>query len=331
MVKLDSFRIKMPAGDCLLSINESRLNSRQEHSRQLDRSTRDDWYVNNPALGIKSITLDKLKDEVLVEGSAKSLTDQYFDLININTVERVFRAINDTGCIKVDVPKAIGASELLRVDTTQNLILPRSSLTYVNSLNQIRLDGKYEVHPYRRSTNTGITFHGRQKSFKERQIFYDKLAEIQRDTNLIQVVGWNKLEAQFKGVLRVESNFTELRKIREYCGGRSSLLAVLQADTKPNYSLFKKISGKTTALPLFTEYEGFKLMDIEKIEGRKKIIMDLNFDIDLIYQFINSKVGGNNSKYKKEYRQLALQMSAGRDCINLNKHVQEIEEQLQAA
>ena len=331
MLRIDSFKIKIPVADCLLSFDEGKLNSRQEYDRQLGRFTKNDLSIANPALGLKSITYDLLRQEIFIEGSAKALGDQYYELININTVERLFGGINDTGCIRLNVPDAIAFSELLKVDTTQNLILPSSSLTYVNSLNEIRLNSKYQVDPFRKSSNTGIVFKGKQTSFKERQIFYDKSAEIRRDDKLIQAVGLNKLEAQFKGVLRVESNFTQLRKIKEYCGGRSNLLAVLQADAKPNYSLFKKIAGKTNSIPLFSEYEGYKLMEIEKLEGRKKIIADLNFDLDLINQFIDSRVGGNNSKYKRQYRELAQQLSGGKSIISINKHIQEIEDQLQVA
>lgn len=331
MVRLDSFRIIMPASDCLLEVNRGKLSTRSDCHDQSGRYKKNELYVAGPALGIKSITYDLLSDNVYVEGSAKALGDQYYDLINIDTVERLIEGINDTGCIKLNVPGAIAASELLKVDTTQNLILPSSSLMYVNSLNEIRLNSKYQVDPFRRRTNTGIVFKGKQTSFKERQIFYDKLVEIRKDEELIKVVGWNKLEAQFKGVLRVESNFTAKQKIRDYCGGRSNLLAVLQADAKPNYSLFRKIAGKTNSIPLFSEYEGYKLMDIEKLEGRKKIIADLNFDPDLINQFIDSRVGGNNSRYKREYRELAQQLSGGKNIISINRHIQEIEDQLQVA
>lgn len=328
MIRGDSFKLKIP-DDFLLSWDGSKLRSSSEVYQ--DRTVKHCRYASNVGLGLKSITHNLITKELILEGSAKALQDQYFDLINENTVERLFRAYNDTGCITLDIPRAIDHSELLRFDTTQNLVLPDPGISYVNSLNHVRLDVRYNVEPYKKKDNTGIVFMGKQKSFKERQVFYDKLLDVRKDKDLIKAVGLSTLEKQFTGVLRVESNFTQLRKIREYCGGSSNLLHVLRSKANPNHSIFKKITNRYTSLSLFEDYEGYKLMDIEKLEGRKKIVRDLGYDMDLINQFIDSKVAGNNSKYRREYKAVIKSELAGTNIFQINSHLEQIEAQLKVA
>jgi len=329
MIRLDSFKLKLP-DDCLRDYDINKLKTSTEVFQ--GRTVKDVRYVSNPALGVKSITHNLLTKELILEGSAKALKDQYFDLININTVERLFGSFNDTSCITLDIGKAVEQAELLRVDTTQNLRLPESGITYVNSLNHVRLDVKYQVEPYRKNDNTGIVFMGKQTSFKERQVFYDKLLDVRKDKDLIKAVGYSNLERQFTGVLRAESNFTKLSKIRDYCGGSTNLLQVLKSRSTPNYSIFKKITNRYTSIPLFEDYDdSVKLMDIEKLEGRKKIVKDLGYDLDLIYQFIDSKVKGGNGRYKKQYREVVANELSGTSIVTINSHLQQIEAQLQVA
>ena len=60
------------------------------------------------------------------------------------------------------------------------------------------------------------------------------------------------------------------------------------------------------------DYEGMRLSEIEKIEGRKRIIEKCNFDMKVVRRFIKSKLseGTNAKKYYKPYKDLLAKMLA---------------------
>ena len=130
---------------------------------------------------------------------------------------------------------------------------------------------------------------------------------------------------------RQEINIAQLRKIRELCGGENSLLSVLKSDANPNLYLYNKVKSKSVNLELFSQFEGMPFYQVEKLMGQQQIIKELQYDMDLIYQFIDGRVRGNTSRYKRRYRSLCYEMQQGRaDAIN-NDLLIEIEQQLKVA
>ena len=184
-------------------------------------------------------------------------------------------------------------------------------------MSYLPITDKYNVGRYKGVGNRGVVFAGTQKTFKERQIFYDKLKDIFRDKELRKVVPGATLEKQFTNVLRVETNFTDFKHIRKYFNSDNKLIQMLKSEATPNLSVFDKITTKVPIdLRIFKEWEGLKFYEIEKLEGRKHIIQLFNYDIGTIVSFIENKVDGGISRYKKEYLKLIMQMQGERNIID---------------
>lgn len=263
----------------------------------------DKYVCVNPGFGIKRIEINDTTNRMILQGSAKVLKEQYFEGINVNTFERVIQAYNDTGLIKLDPVDVMQSAELFSVDVSKNMVMDREPWQYIRALKMLRVNERYQVAEYRNPGSkavNGITFKGHQRSFKERQIFYDKETDVGKDPEMRQYVG------KFRNVLRAEMNLVQLRRIRHYFGS-NMLQDVLKSDTNANYLLFEKINSKASnnLIRLFDEFEGVPLYQVEKIKGRETIIRDICLmDWDLIVQWIKSKVQGKPSRYMKEYREL---------------------------
>lgn len=306
MLKIDTIKLKAPI-DTLTDFSYQNMTLKSD--LQGDRVLSKRYQKTNIGVGFKTATIDELNKSVLIEMSAKILGSNYYNLINKNTIEQAIDTINHSGIIGIDKNLFLDTSEIMRCDITQNLHPKNEVDNYFTPLSMIPITDKYSVTTYKNNNvnrANGIVISGKQKTFKERQIFYNKLTDVWRDKELLKAVDKNTLYNQFKGVLRVETNFTQHRKIREYCGGDNKLKSVLYSDTNPNYMIFKKIikSVPNTTLSLFDKYEGMKLYEVEKLEGRKQIIKTLNNDIGLIKEFLGRFSKGNLSKTISEYRQL---------------------------
>jgi hypothetical protein len=263
---------------------------------------KDIFVANNIETGLKRIEVDQRKHTLIIEGSAKILHEQYLQGITANTIERVFDQINQTGLITLDIPAAIETGTLLRVDVTKNLQVDKPVSEYVGALGLIPVNDKYRIDTY---TTESIVFNGRQISFKERQTFYDKAAEVKKDK---EIQGYFRSFGK-KNIFRAETNLAQLKRIRHYFG-TNNLQDVLKQPVNPNYLLFDKITHRAPneVLQLFDEYQGISLYMIEKTEGRKKIIQQLQMDMVLIDRFLKEHIKGNISRYKKEYRQVLTGM-----------------------
>lgn len=315
MIKLDSITTETSL-DCLVNHNDSFVNSQQSERGVL---TSDKMLWKKPLFGVKTIAIDSLNNTLVIDASAKVLKDQYYDMINLNTIDRFVDEINKSGVVQIDKDKFINQSIVRKVDTTINTHPHKSLETYFSSLSYLPITDKYNVGRYKGVGNRGVVFAGTQKTFKERQIFYDKLKDIFRDKELRKVVPGATLEKQFTNVLRVETNFTDFKHIRKYFNCDNKLIQMLQSTSTPNLSVFDKITTKVPIdLRLFKEWEGMKFYEIEKLEGMKHIIQLFNYDIGTIKTFIEARVGGNVSRYIKRYTQTLMTMQGEKDVIDVS-------------
>lgn len=315
MIRIDSIKIEGPA-DVLKDIDKTRFCTKQSFDPDgvilSDKLNIEGKDINKS--GLNSIQFDNRKQTLTVALSSKILAENYYELININTIDQVFDTINKTGIVSIDKSK-LDDFAIHTVDFTTNIKGSHKPNDYIQALKLMSLNSRYKVDLYKGKNDdkhkTGIVFTGRQSSFKERCIMYEKITEIVKDKNFIsglksplQVIN------QFSNVLRTENNVCQHRKIREYTNTQNTLLAVLNSQViNPNFKLFQKIktlSGVQT--DLFSYNPDMTLLQIEKRIGRETIIKDLCFDIDLITDFLRKHVKGNVSKYKREYKELANEM-----------------------
>jgi len=316
MISIDSYKIACNI-DVLKDIDldkfdyqEKRFAKKDEKQPPLmtvDKTNQKIWTIDKPGYGIKRIELNENTNRIILQGSAKTLRDQYNEGINLNTWERLMNAYNDTGCIQLNPDKVLQSGELFTVDVSINMKMDHEPWKYIQALKMLKTSNRYEVKDYRnpgsRKVN-GITIRGTQRSFKERQIYYDKQIDVAREPEL------RKYADEYHRVLRAEMNLAQLRRIRHYFGN-NGLVDVLNSKTNANLLLFEKITSKASVnlLRLFDDHEGMPMYQVEKIKGRETIIRDICLmDWDLVTEWIKSKIKGKPSRYMKEYRTLFLEL-----------------------
>jgi hypothetical protein len=253
---------------------------------------------------------------VILEVSAKALKNDYSEGININTFEQLIDNLNKSNVVKLDASVIYNEGKLLRADVTDNVKFDTyQGKNFYTDMACIPLPNKYDITSYNRVKNLGLVFKGKQKSFKERQIFYDKITELVSNKNgkaFLNSINTSKVFKDFKNTIRTEGNFNQLKTIRKYIGS-NELSDVLCSNAKVNYDLFKKITKQADSevLQIFDKYEGMKLSAIIDDIGRKGLIKEANYNWQYIEAYLKHKVPGNYrreiQKFKQKYNELKTQ------------------------
>ena len=209
MIRLDSLKLKIPLenvelqNDCFLEKTLTRhdgfVKSEQE---TLDQDM-------NKVVGLKNIIVNQ---GVLVELSAKILGDDYLQGININNIERIAEAVSPFMKIL-----SFEDAELLRCDCTTNIVVDnvRESIA---ALRLGKSNSGYKVDDYKTALNNGIVFTGRQVSYKNRQIYYNKQVEMKLARNKDFLSSLNhqvEFYDSLKPLLRIEQNISRKAPIRK--------------------------------------------------------------------------------------------------------------------
>ena len=253
-------------------------------------------------LGLKKVTItqnskNESENGCVIECSSKILKQDYFNMITQDSLEQFIEQINYSQLIRFDKNKFIDSASVLSCDITKNIQLENNAsvLNYLSSVAILPIGDKHNVYNYKSIGNKGVTWNGKQTSFKERMTFYSKELDVKRDKQLQKYLTSNQLK-QFNNVLRTETNFTQFATIRKYTNSNSLLLQdILSSTENPNLLVFDKITKRINFdvdLKLFTEWQGMTLHQIEKLEGRKNIVKQLGGDMTKIKQFLESKVKG---------------------------------------
>jgi len=315
MITLDTLKLKLDED----SIREFRNSYTYFKCDELDKKIDEDSgelipeivrYEMRPQyrpFGVKSLTVSQKKDEdkqVIIELSSKALKENYYDLINLNTVDHLIENVNSN--VFSIHPECFVKADVLKADVTQNIKdLSHPVKAYVDTLTSYQINSKYLVRPYIENGNNGIVFTRDVKTpnLRTRQIFYDKYLDISKDKDIQAFI----LPEMFSGVLRVEANLRHFKQLRDHLGLESlSLLDVLISDKKVNLNVLNDIT-QGYQLELFNDeyYKDLKLYQLEKEKGRENIIRELGFNTKLIRKFLRSKVKGKINRYFNEYRETA--------------------------
>jgi hypothetical protein len=289
MIRLDSVKMKVPI-EAISSMNNSYCDYKPSYEGA-DNSILISEVLKSKRgidIGIKNIEVYERQGHVILECSAKMLKENYIEGINKNTIYELLDNTSATGAIKIDNNRFVDGAIVLSCDNTDNIKIEVPDI--YGKLAKIPLPNKYDITRYNTVKNEGIVFKGKQKSFKERQIVYNKLIELTNaSANKMFRQLYPKALDKFRGIMRVEGNFTSAEIIRHYYKTPDQrLINILNSSSKVNYELFNKITKTATpaAMKLFSEYEGMKWNEIVKMEGYKGIITQLDFDWSVIEQFV---------------------------------------------
>lgn len=249
------------------------------------------WQMKNPPVGLDWVKHKETQGIVEVKLSAKILGEDYGKLISLNTIEQAIDAINRTGAINLNPEVLVNQGIVFTVDSTQNLKVEGKVSDYVDALNTLSANDRFTPDIYRMKGikgNSGMVFRGKQKTVKERLIFYDKGKDVKRDKKLLgSVSNPSRFLAEFDRVLRCEQNHTSFDKIRKrFKIPDNTLINVLQSEANPNYDLFQKIRKPYVDLRLFEYYgdAGLSWSKFIKQEGYRRVWEMVGRDADLLRQ-----------------------------------------------
>jgi hypothetical protein len=175
-MNLDSIKLKMSLEN--LDFDNSKYD---ELIRKRDNETQIKFQLIEKPLGISLIEILPITKEVMLQCSAKCLKENYLKGINKNTIEQLHSEITKYMPCTLD---EVVNSQLLRCDITENLVFD-SSEEMENSIQSLKL-GKsntgFKVDDYT-DRRESIIFTGRQTSYKNRQLYYNKNKELNMRRN----------------------------------------------------------------------------------------------------------------------------------------------------
>lgn len=304
-MNIDSIKIRLPI-ECLSNYKECAFDTIKTDSMQFPE-TKIQYKLNTKKpLGLKDIVLNQTQGYATLEMSAKILKENYFKLINENTIENAFENVNASGLIQLDIDSSIEHSQVLRCDVTTDLNI-QDIPKHLRSLSAYRINRKYDCKVYPSSVvfNRNVT----TKSLKEYQTFYCKATDMKKkDRELLKYVSIQDA----KNVLRCESRYANFQQIRNAIEGIDlSLLSVLQSEAKPNLKIFNRITQEIEPSDyhniqnfqtLIDMKQAYKHKDIQKEIAMASILKMCNFDIELVKVYLATNSTANNSRLLKQFK-----------------------------
>lgn len=338
---LDSIKVHAPA-DVLSSINTDKFRHNVSTNGTGGQITKDRYVSNGTITGLKMVEVNNIDQSLTLELSAKILLDDYFQSININTIEQVFDMVNHSGLITIDKSR-ISDFDVHSIDSTKNINGHYKPKQYFDNMMMIPQNPKYVKEAYRgcgdNKHKTGIVFRGKQRTFKERLLGYDKIEELKHEKKFLKSVNRPmQVLNDFKNVARIECNLTNYGRIREYCNvSDQNLIHILESESTPNWTIWKRIKGAAVCqLELFNYPEQMKWHELVSYYGLRQICIDCNCDMSLIRDLARKHTGEktNVSPQMKKVKQVILSLNqAGIENENKtdNEVLQEFENLLKVA
>lgn len=278
-------------------------------SRNRDGACIDERYeliAENKMPGITAIHVMPDSEETVVKFSAKVLRDDYLNGISANTVEQAVDYINSIGAVSIKSDD-IEHAALLLCDYTKNINRPDVRQS-IKSLLLAKSNTSFIVRNYDKVHNNGIEFRGRQTSYKNRQIYYNKRVELEQWRNKIFFKNLKnpvRLLERSNNILRVEHNLSTLRKIREefkidgtqygpikYPG----FVDALQSVQNPILKRHEIITRYAQEQSIFDNYEGVALNELVNLLGWHRLYIECNGSMSLLEDFIAHKIENEENK-----------------------------------
>jgi len=294
----DTTLLSIP-NDCIEHFNKDKFNIISVNNEVIKISLKPS--INK--IGLNKI--DAKNENTIVQISAKILEENYCKGINLNTIEQAIFNINETGLIQINFNQFMESAEVLKIDVTTNLKLDKDLKLYLNDLQYLSLNSKYNSIPYK---NNGISFLAKAKSNNERQSFYIKINEILKDKRLSKAYRIHYYN-DFKDVLRCESNLKSKKAIISCLKINSNAIAaVLKSKENYNSTLYHKIKNgfKLDALPM-VQHQNIN-QNITLI-GIRTIIEQCGCDWNVVKVYLKNfkRNSYQTSKFKKVLEQMQLE------------------------
>lgn len=310
MVRLDTLKLEVPAS----SVKAVRWDQFVENQQTDMASGATDLIRKAKAaslpVGVSQI-LYKDGASFQITLSAKTLKDEYLESINLNNWDKAIAGLDPV--MEIDANSLWDANPLVyRCDTTDNV--PLSYLhTNQKGVCKALLAGKFNERFvskwYESKRKLGVEFAGTQQE-KNRLIAYSKDLDLQKRENKSFLKSlsnpYDVIEAA-QHIIRIETNHTAFRSIRERFGIRENRLQqVLNAPNPVNHNFLKKVlNARSGQMSLFEEFLSMNIdpMQFIYIKGIEQIVSSFNCDELAIRQFFKDLLG---ERYKYFFYKSAM-------------------------
>lgn len=262
--------------------------------------------VRHNHYGLNNVVIDENEKSIIIEISAKILGEKYMAGISNNTLDIVVDNINDWAGLDLSKIDYLG-SNLLRGDFTKNILIDdvRGS---INVLKLGKSNSQFLVTDYNKANNCGIVFQGKQKSYKNRQIYYDKdteLTKVSRNKDFINKYGNKDFLKSIDNILRIEQNVTEQKTLKRIFKTETTRLGnILDSDVKPVLERHKIITKHSYGLELFDEYNSkeYKLRDVILEIGLIGILERCKYNLEVAEDYLKTHIGENRQNKSSVYK-----------------------------
>ena len=306
MIRIDSLNIEIPI-EGIQSFNRQSFVHHLEQSEP-GTSVVDRYKLSNDInhVGLSGLVIDNINNSAKVKVSAKILKDDYFEGININTIERVVDTINQSGIVHICPDIFINEGRALNVDETHNVNmgygLAENWHQVSSELAVAVLNPRFQPNVNNSKRNQGITFKGSQTSQKNRLIMYNKNLDLKKAGNKLFMASLKKpmlLLESSKNNLRCELNMTDFKFIRERFNSEYLLICnLLTSSGKPIIDMIDKITKPGTLnqleFILQSEYQGW---DFFMMHGIENIIRLADYNETKIKAVVRAKFSESNFRH----------------------------------
>ena len=249
-----------------------------------------DQYRN---MGVSYIQVNS--DYTVIDLTGKILKGNYFDMININTIEQALENIGNEAIKINNISQAIDTGRVLLLDVTNNLVVNDIEKNIKVMASQ-RYKQNYELELYK---TQALVLRNRNKTSNLRTIFYDKQSELKKQGK--GILEYIDLE-DYKDVLRCETNIRKLKDIRQLLNISEKdikLLDVLNSKAKVNYNqllaMLEEEKEEEDSILLYGINE-ITVNTLLKLEGIEGIIKKNNYDYKKSMEYIRTRVKKVNKK-----------------------------------
>ena len=356
MIRLDSLKIKFPLNsdfqlnlsDCVRK--EITYPEKPNPNQLIDKPEKIPLNIitheipkSDLPFGVKSIT--QKMNEVEVELSAKVLGSNYFDGINIDTINQVWDSLGS-------IPQAtfneslIHQAMILRCDNTYTLPVSKPIQTIIQTLKVFPTNHKYQVNDFK---NESLIYKHKGSSKRERLILYDKLVELGSDkSNKDFFDSISKSIDASKNYLRIECNISKFSDMKDLFNVPSvaysgiKLIDALNSKENPTLKVYNKIMSANncdTQIDLFQVseveyYRKLKPSQFIDLHGIRNILFKFSNNPNRVREYFLNVLGYNKSvvsKIMKDFISEVARIESSQNNESIFEVVQEIREMLKVA
>ena len=295
MIRLDRLKISIPneyiQADLRGCYFEKNIRIKEEDAPPIITYELKDQYRNT---GVSYVKI--YGDYTVIDLTGKILKGNYFDMININTIEQALENIGNEAIRISNISQAIDTGKVLLLDVTNNLVVNDIEKNIKVMASQ-RYKQNYELELYK---TQALVLRNRNKTSNMRTIFYDKQSELKKQGK--GILKYINLE-DFRNVLRCETNIRKLKDIRRLLnvGGKDikklhiykkkdiMLLDVLNSKAKVNYNqLLSMLEYEDEEEDIATLYDNDELTisQLYKLKGIETILKQNDYNYKKIMQYI---------------------------------------------